>query len=134
MDLLCRVLKKYLEDKKDIEYRDNYLWKKNRKIKLEIREYDTWITLKKRIDIYCEYLNEYQLNCPYCYKNIYNKMDKKVYCQKCKLEYCLDCYIQKLKENKGIIDCFNCNYKFGNKCSESELIIKCELIKSKFNN
>ena len=127
-NLLWKVLNKYIENKGFIinhEYIEN---KENkRKIKYIIKEDDNWITLKNRIDIHLEYLYECQFNCVYCLI----KIDKKVFCQKCKLEYCLDCYINMLKKNEGIIDCMNCNYKFGKKCSQSELVIKCEMIKDK---
>jgi hypothetical protein len=130
MNLINKVLIKYIENK-GLYITNEYIENKEnrRKIKYFINENETWFALKKRIDVYIEYLDECQFNCVYCYK----KIDKKVFCQKCKLEYCLDCYLEKLKKNQGIIDCFNCNTKFGKKCDESELIIKMELIKSKFN-
>jgi len=66
-NLLWKVLNKYIENKGLIitkEYIEN---KENkRKIKYIIKEDDNWITLKTRIDINLEYLNECQFNCSYC--------------------------------------------------------------------
>ena len=132
-DLLNKVLIKYIE-KIDINKikitNDKLIYRENeRKIKYKIKDNDTWITLKKRIDVYLDYLYNCQTICPYCMDII----NKKVYCEKCKLEYCLNCYLEKLRKNKGIIDCFNCNYKFGKECNDSEIIIKSELIMNKYN-
>jgi hypothetical protein len=46
---------------------------------------------------------------------------KSTHCSKCSFNYCIQCYINIFKTNKGIIKCPQCNFKYGNIIS-NELI------------
>ena len=82
----------------------------NKKEIMTILEDNNWEEIKRHIDVK---LSSQRLDeCSICYtKEALNI--RRVTCTKCASEFCIDCYIQIFRKNKGIIKCPFCRFTYG---------------------
>lgn len=91
----------------------------NKKSILEISAEDTWDKIKRRID----QITIHKDNCPIC-----DSSPASISCNKCYGSYCLGCYINIFKTNKGIIICPYCRDKIGWEMPENIIDFKVQEI------
>jgi hypothetical protein len=106
---------------------DFYSVKINSNITITIMPDDSWIDIKKNIDLKLSSLNQYENICRLCKMEIKAKTS----CVRCQKTCCIECYIKNFKTNKGIIKCDNCSYKFGVKTPNEYIDILVEDIREK---
>lgn len=61
------------------------------------------------------------------------EMINSTHCSKCSFNYCIQCYINIFKTNKGIIKCPQCNFKYGNIIQDELIEYYINTIKTKAN-
>jgi hypothetical protein len=111
---LIHKIKDYLPNEK-IQFNRNKLTRnleiifENKNAIMTILESDTWEQNKRYIDHIMS--NEKSEVCFICSTNKIQK--KRISCNKCAGDYCIDCYISIFRTNKGIIICPFCRYSIG---------------------
>lgn len=88
---------------------------------------ESWINIKKNIDLKLSSLNQYENICRLCEL----EMKAKTACNKCKKTCCIECYIKNFKANKGIIKCDNCLCTFGVKTPDEYIDVLVDDIREK---
>ena len=114
MNELLHKIKNYLPNEK-IQFNKNkntgdlQILFTNKKAIMTILETNTWDEIKRHIDV--KMSNEKSKKCSICSTNEIQK--NRVTCTKCSSEWCVDCYINIFRVNKGIIKCPFCRFSCG---------------------
>ena len=91
-----------------------------------------WKDIKLHIDKFLKI--DYTCNiCFNDYKKIKNNINKTT-CPKCSEPYCVDCYINIFRSNKGIIKCPFCSFEYGSEFPEFMIEAGIEEIKKRIIN
>ena len=85
----------------------------NKKAIMTVLESNTWDEIKRHID--AKISNEKNDECSICSTN---KIQKRVTCTKCASYWCVNCYINIFRANKGIIKCPFCRFAYGEEFPE----------------
>ena len=84
----------------------------NKSAKMKVSTDDTWYEIKRHIDK--KMSNDRPNECTMCY----NDIKRRATCAKCSNEWCIDCYIDIFRTNKGLIKCPFCRDVYGYICPE----------------
>lgn len=112
---IIHKIKEYLPNEK-IQFRkhectnDLQIIFTDKKAIMTILEENTWDEIKRHID--AKLSNKKSNECSICYTNVIIK--RRVSCTKCASDWCIDCYINIFRTNKGIIKCPFCRFTYGN--------------------
>jgi len=87
----------------------------NKKAIMTILEDNTWDEIKHHIDT--KMSNSKSDECSIC-STKETKQTQRVTCTKCASDWCVDCYINIFRENKGIIKCPFCRFTYGQQMSD----------------
>ena len=82
----------------------------NKKAIMTVLESNTWDEIKRHID--AKMSNEKNDECSICSSREMIQI-RRVSCPKCACDWCVDCYINIFRTNKGIIKCPFCRYSYG---------------------
>jgi hypothetical protein len=82
----------------------------NRKSIMTVLKDNTWDEIKRHID--AKMNNNQSGECSICSSTEMIKI-RRVSCPKCACDWCVDCYINIFRTNKGIIKCPFCRYSYG---------------------
>lgn len=130
-DLIIKLIKKnypneniLIEEPSGIDF---YSVKIGSNIIITIMPEESWINIKKNIDLKLSNSNQYDNICRLCGL----EMKAKTACNKCKKTCCIECYIKNFKANKGIIKCDNCSCTFGVKTPDEYIDVLIDDIRAK---
>ena len=118
MNNLVRHILNYLSDAK-IKFRKNpetghvELLLTEHQAQLTIFKDDNWDDLKRCIDR--KMSRDKDVDCSICLEDM---RGQRVSCPKCANDWCIDCYINIYKHNKGIIRCPYCRFEYGEEYPE----------------
>lgn len=122
-ELIIKLIKKTYPDQNILFEEpiglDLYSVKIGTNIKITICPDNSWLDIKKNIDLKLLNSNQCENICEICKK----EMETKTACNKCKKTCCIECYINNFKKNKGIIKCDYCSYTFGIKTPDEYIDI-----------
>ena len=86
----------------------------NKKAIMTVLESNTWDEIKRHID--AKMSNEKNDECSICSTKEIQK--RRVTCNKCASDWCVNCYISIFRTNKGIIKCPFCRFAYGEEFPE----------------
>ena len=86
----------------------------NKKAIMTVLESNTWDEIKRHID--AKMSNEKNDECSICSTKEIQK--RRVTCNKCASDWCVNCYISIFRTNKGIIKCPFCRHAYGEEFPE----------------
>lgn len=89
-----------------------------------------WIDIKRRIDKIVN--TKIEKICSICSEN--KTIVHRISCTKCSADWCIDCYINIFRTNKGIIKCPFCRYSYGHEMPEILIDAGVAQIMNKFYN
>ena len=95
------------------------LWFLDKNAIMTIPKEDTWDEIKRHID--AKMSIEKQIECSICSTKTIQFC--RVSCNKCASDWCIDCYINIFRTNKGIIKCPFCRYSYGNRLPDNMIEI-----------
>ena len=86
----------------------------DKKAIMTVLQNNTWDEIKRHIDTK---INDNKTN--ECFICSAQEIQKRVSCPKCAFYWCIDCYINIFRTNKGIIKCPFCRFTYGNEGTEN---------------
>lgn len=115
--------KQYLDDKNikytihNNEFTNEPVITINENATITILESNDWNEIKRHIDSKINMQIKYE--CSIC---LSNNLKKTVSCNKCACYWCIPCYAEIFKVNRGLIKCPFCRYEFG-KTTDDDLLL-----------
>lgn len=94
---------------------------------MTVSDDDTWEQIKRHINK--KISNQIDHECSICMTSETIKI-RKVSCAKCASDWCIDCYINIFRINKGIIICPYCRFSYGNEFPDNMIEIGIQQILS----
>lgn len=85
---------------------------------------NSWDEVKRHI---YKKLEQNYGDCSICFNNI----SQNVSCPKCSNNFCVECYINIFKSNKGLIKCPHCRFTYGNIMNNQQINQGIQMIRSK---
>ena len=86
------------------------LWFKEKNSMMKILQENTWDEIKRNITAHLT--NDKSTICSICSTEDAIKL-RRIFCNKCASNWCIDCYINIFRTNKGLIKCPFCRFTYG---------------------